>query len=609
MTAKAALTRRRLNEARRTFVRRFALLGGRQMRNPVLGMCFALFGSVALLVACQSLASNPLTAAFSGRKMMVPFRGQHQTRAWRLYGHVRRMIIFPSQIQHVVVISMENRTVDNLFSGMSSTPWTGPGGYSTWGKALDLHDPSTAPTLTANPLSAHFDPSHAHDVGWRIESQGNWKGEHKGCTTATTCPSGATALSYVPTDETGVYQFLVKNWAFANNVLQANEGPSFVAHQYYIAAQSGGLSGSQYVPDAEAENPAPAASPLATGDYTETIDDIQGDTAGCTPTSKSVRTVNMVLTPPPQTPLPAPTLDNGTTFSPPCEDYNTILDEIVGALSNPPFYDWQYIAMDDHNIWAAPLGVQHLYTQYTGGDKSIQPFAVDPDAENFVLNISGSTSPTPNPARPFAALTYITPCVNESDHPLKASQGNDDGPAWLGWLINAVGESRYWNSTAIIVTWDDWGGWYDHDPNVPNSPGPIRPFPNSYGNREDPNEWGFRVPLIVISPYVAKRGYISNGNTSFTWRSQSAISQYIEHTFGLSSLNGDDLQQGQTDELQDMFNYGATPLPYMPIPTPSFVPGPVGSCPGGNGPSYRRPPKALKKSLRFPAVHTMPPTL
>jgi len=63
-------------------------------------------------------------------------------------------------------------------------------------------------------------------------------------------------------------------------------------------------------------------------------------------------------------------------------------------------------------------------------------------------------------------------------------------------IVNAVGQSAYWADTAIIVVWDDWGGWYDH----------VAPtIRNSY-------ETGLRVPLIVISPY-AKAAYISHVTT------------------------------------------------------------------------------------------------
>ena len=241
------------------------------------------------------------------------------------------------------------------------------------------------------------------------------------------------------------------NWASASNVLQSNEGPSFVAHQYYIAGQSGALPNASSSPYAEAENPQ-TPGPAPTGDYQEVGEGgVDMDTGGCNAAPAFyMQTVNMAL------PAPSPTsspFDNGVSM-PPCEEYNTILDETVGSLGTPDYYDWQYIAHSDQSIWAAPMGVYHLYNKYVNGQPATQPFAVDPDAENFVLNVSSSTLPTPNPARPFAALTYITPCQHESDHP--QTSGTDDGPQWLAWVINAIGKSKYWDSTTIIVTWDDW---------------------------------------------------------------------------------------------------------------------------------------------------------
>ena len=73
-------------------------------------------------------------------------------------------------------------------------------------------------------------------------------------------------------------------------------------------------------------------------------------------------------------------------------------------------------------------------------------------------------------------------------------------------IVNAVGNSTctnpdgssYWNSTAIIVTWDDWGGWYDHErPMIEASP-------------QGGYQMGFRVPLIVVSAYTPA-GYITMG--------------------------------------------------------------------------------------------------
>ena len=95
----------------------------------------------------------------------------------------------------------------------------------------------------------------------------------------------------------------------------------------------------------------------------------------------------------------------------------------------------------------------------------------------------------------LANVTWITPSTAESDHSLR---NNGSGPSWVASIVNAIGDSKYWGTTAIFVVWDDWGGWFDHVP-------PTRY--NSY-------ELSFRVPLLVISPY-AKRGYISTVHHEF----------------------------------------------------------------------------------------------
>jgi phospholipase C len=109
--------------------------------------------------------------------------------------------------------------------------------------------------------------------------------------------------------------------------------------------------------------------------------------------------------------------------------------------------------------------------------------------------------------------------------------------------VNEIGESKYWNDTAIFVTWDDWGGWFD----------PVSPkVRNSY-------ELGFRVPLIVISPY-AKRHYVSHVQHEF-----GSILKFTEETFGLPSLGTTDKL---SDDLSDCFDFSQAPIKFQPISAP-----------------------------------------
>jgi hypothetical protein len=61
----------------------------------------------------------------------------------------------------------------------------------------------------------------------------------------------------------------------------------------------------------------------------------------------------------------------------------------------------------------------------------------------------------------LASMTWITPTLATSDHPVSET---NLGPAWVTSVVDAVGNSRYWDSTALFIMWDDWGGWYDHVP-------------------------------------------------------------------------------------------------------------------------------------------------
>jgi hypothetical protein len=201
-----------------------------------------------------------------------------------------------------------------------------------------------------------------------------------------------------------------------------------------------------------------------------------------------------------------------------------------------------------------PTAVENLWAAWNANKSDPnQPFAVDKNAYNFVQNLlTGRGAPT----RPFAALTYITPCPNASDH-ADTTGNNINVPNWVGAVINAIGTAqsgKYWSSTVIIVTWDDWGGWFDHMPRVPAFPNAYKDLNNPPPNPADPNEWGFRVPLLLISPYVRSAGYVSHGpGATVRPRSQSAILKMIETLFTVPSLQADD--SFSNDDLTDMLNF------------------------------------------------------
>jgi phospholipase C len=132
------------------------------------------------------------------------------------------------------------------------------------------------------------------------------------------------------------------------------------------------------------------------------------------------------------------------------------------------------------------------------------------------------------------------------------------GPSWVASIVNAVGTSpcknpdgtSYWNSTAIIVTWDDWGGWYDHEPPT------IKAYP------QGGYQMGFRVPLIVASAYTPA-GFISNSPEDF-----GSVARFIERNFGIieGALSFADLRS--STDLREFFSLGNPARPFHSIKAP-----------------------------------------
>ncbi len=142
----------------------------------------------------------------------------------------------------------------------------------------------------------------------------------------------------------------------------------------------------------------------------------------------------------------------------------------------------------------------------------------------------------------LAAVSWVSPSVEDSDHPTARS---DTGPSWVASIVNAVGESPYWKSTAIVVLWDDWGGWYDNAP-------PPQP---------DYRGLGIRVPCLIISPY-ARRNYVSHTTYEF-----GSVLKFIEEAFELPNIGPAD--QGYTDSrahsISDAFDFTQQPRKFVPI--------------------------------------------
>ncbi len=143
------------------------------------------------------------------------------------------------------------------------------------------------------------------------------------------------------------------------------------------------------------------------------------------------------------------------------------------------------------------------------------------------------------------AVSWVIPEDNEDDHP---GEKVDKGPSWVASVVNAIGESAYWDSTAIFIVWDDWGGFYDNA--VPPQ------FQDNLGGL------GFRVPCLVVSPYAIEGQSEQGGYISHTQYEFGSILRYVEDTFDLGRLNTTDTRAAS---IGDVFDYAQKPRPFKQI--------------------------------------------
>ena len=384
-------------------------------------------------------------------------------------------------VQNVVVIVQENRTPDNLFG---SNPNFLPGvdiatsGMNSQGQQIPL---------TPVPLANNYDLSHAHSAFVAMYANGNMNGANKVTVTcnknAPGCPPSNPQFKYVD-NSTGIldpYFQLAQQYTFADRMFQTNQGPSFPAHQFIISGTSAPTPPGQQDSDLfAAENPGGVSN--------------AEKNTGCTaPQSEYVRMID----------------PNGSEAQKmyPCFEHQTLVD-----LLDDRGVSWKYYAPSAGTQWNAPNAIYHLR------------FGQDWD-NDVVLNSSQILNDITNGQ--LANVSWVIPTGQESDH---AGSNQGLGPSWVASIVNAIGQSQYWDNTVILITWDDWGGWFDHV-----APTVI----NSY-------EYGFRVPLIVVSPF-ANQGYVSHVTHDF-----GSILKFIEGVYHLPSLGYADQN---ADDLSDCFNF------------------------------------------------------
>ncbi len=402
--------------------------------------------------------------------------------AIRLAGESSFAATGAGKIKHVVWIVQENRSFDNLFQGYPGAD-TVSSGKGSKGQTIALRPMSLAKAYDLD-HSAQAMFGDCRGTGALPGTHCRMNGFDTERTTGTTPSVKHPQYVYVPHDESKPYFAMAREWVLSDRTFASQLDESFVAHQYIIAAQ------------------AAASVNVPLGKW------------GCGGLSydfvATITRARKVLDP----------------VQPPCFDYATLGDELDRAGLQWRFYTSGYGSPSGGSLWSGYQAINHIYNGPDWTKDVVTP------QQTFITDVKSGK---------LAAFTWITPICANSDHP---GCGGGFGPSWVTTLVDTIGKSKFWNTTAVFVQWDDWGGLYDH----------VAPPYRSF------DSLGFRVPLLVISPY-AKRNYISHVQYETT-----SVLRFAEDLFGLDQLSAADRRA--RSPAGDCFDFSQKPRKFVPISAP-----------------------------------------
>jgi len=434
-------------------------------------------------------------------------------------------------ISHVVVIMQENRSFDHYFG-------TYPGANGIPGGVCvpdPLHGGCVAPFHDANDLNyggPHGAPNSAADInGGRMdgfvaqaESGSKCSGTSPGCSPCTGQSSGpcVDAMGYHDAREIPNYWNYAQNFVLQDNMYEPNASWSWPEHLYQLSGWS----------------------------------------ASCTDYAVVSTCASNINGPPP------PTAQKPTPQTLPWTDITYLLDH-----ANPPV-SWGYYVFkgtepdcaSDSSMACAPVAQGPT----TPGIWNPLPLMADVAQDHRGANVQSLTNFYQAVHQPTScalpSVSWIDPNGRVSEHPTGLVS---NGQAYTTTLINSIMQSPCWNSTAIFLSWDDWGGFYDHvAPTVVDGEG-----------------YGMRVPGLVISPY-AKAGVVDHQPLS-----HDAYLKFIEDDF-LGGQRLDPSTDGRPDprpnvresypglgNLLSDFDFNQSPRPPLLL-APHPAPGPASNPPG-----------------------------
>jgi len=392
-------------------------------------------------------------------------------------------------IQHVVLVIQENRTFNDFFATYPGADGTTTGQIEA-DSACGISKNETI-SLTESPLATKKDLNHSYPA-YRTARNGGAMNGFDQVPFGNGIPECTYPYQYTNPDAIQPYWDMAQSYTLIEHMFTLQGSSSFTAHQDLVAG------GTEIAPN-EAIVDLPSCSNCIWG------------CDAPTGTKTSLITENDDYEP------------GAGPF--PCFSYKT-----MAALLDAKSVSWRYYA---------PQMCCNIFGKLLSAYDAIDAIRHGPDWTNGDISTPQTNIFTDITNGKLQAVSWLIPTEPDSDHP---GDPTDDGPSWVASVVNAIGNSSYWNSTAIVVVWDDWGGLYDN----------LNPNQVGYGGL------GFRVPALVISPY-AKPGYIAK-----TYYDFGSILKFIENNWDLGTLGaGDENATG----IGDCFNFNQAPLKFKTIPS------------------------------------------
>jgi phospholipase C len=312
------------------------------------------------------------------------------------------------------------------------------------------------------------------------------------------------------------YLTMAKDYGWANYMYQTNQGPSYPAHQFIFTGTSA---------------PSAADDSKATFVSENFNNKVVSNQAGCLalPGATNSLISPALATPPATCKLYAdgsvqecPITNTAAVY--PTEPVGTFCypHESMANILDPKSISWKYYAPSPGSIWTAPDSIKAICEPAwvnPNGDPSSglectgKEWNASVDTKNLGTDVLRDIANCD-----LARVNWVIPNGAWSDH---AGPNDHYGPSWVAAVVNAIGNNKkcaagtkdagqtYWENTAIVVTWDDWGGWSDNQP-----PPYAGKLPCKSTDCQADYQYGFRVPLLVISAYTPA-GYINNETHDF----------------------------------------------------------------------------------------------